>query len=150
MEILLIFQDCIQPFLILTQLITIHLILWYYCCCCLIAKLCPLLWPWIVVCRRSFCGISLARILEWVAISSRGSSQSRDKTHVSFIGRQILYHWATGEAHIWCYRDCKNCPSPPCLPTSTPFALILCCFSYLEVVKWSHSVVSDSLRPHGL
>ena len=44
-------------------------------------------------------GISQARILEWVAISfSRGSSQSRDQTHVSCIGRQILYHWATGEA----------------------------------------------------
>ena len=41
-------------------------------------------------------GIILERILEWVAISpSRGSSQSRDWTHVShvsFIGRQIPYH----------------------------------------------------------
>ena len=84
----------------------------------------------------SFRGISLARILEWVAISSsRGSSQSRDETHVSFTGRQILYHWAPREAHIWCYRDCKNGPSPPCLPASTPFALILCCFFYLEIVK---------------
>ena len=84
----------------------------------------------------SFRGISLARILEWVAISSsRGSSQSRDETHVSFTGRQILYHWAPREAHIWCYRDCKNGPSPPCLPASTPFALILCCFFYLDIVK---------------
>ena len=37
-----------------------------------------------------------ARILEWVAIpSSRGSSQSRDQIHVSYvscIGRQVLYH----------------------------------------------------------
>ena len=41
-------------------------------------------------------GISQARILEWVAISySRGSSQSRDQTHVSCIGRHVLYHWAT-------------------------------------------------------
>ena len=44
-------------------------------------------------------GISQARILEWVAISfSRGSSWSRDQTHVacvsctSFVGRLILYH----------------------------------------------------------
>ena len=38
-------------------------------------------------------GISQARILEWVVISfSRGSSQPRDQTHVSSIGRQILYH----------------------------------------------------------
>ena len=36
-----------------------------------------------------------ARILEWVAMpSSRGSSQPRDQTHVSYIsciGRQVLY-----------------------------------------------------------
>ena len=41
-------------------------------------------------------GVLQARILEWVAISfSRGSSQPRDRTRVSWIGRQILYHWAT-------------------------------------------------------
>ena len=40
-----------------------------------------------------------ARILEWVAISfSRGSSRPRDRTCISCIGRQILYHWATWEA----------------------------------------------------
>ena len=34
-----------------------------------------------------------ARILEWVAISfSRGSSQPRVRTHVSCVGRRILYH----------------------------------------------------------
>ena len=43
--------------------------------------------------------ISQARTLEWVAISfSRGSSWPRDRTHVSCIGRQILYHWATRES----------------------------------------------------
>ena len=37
-------------------------------------------------------GILQARILEWVAFSSsRGSSQPRDRTHVSCIGGQILY-----------------------------------------------------------
>ena len=40
--------------------------------------------------------ISQARILEWVAMpSSRGSSQPRDRTHVSYvscIGRWVLYH----------------------------------------------------------
>ena len=49
-------------------------------------------------------GILQARILEWVAIfSSRGSSQPRDwicDSCVFCIGRQILYHWATWEAHI--------------------------------------------------
>ena len=37
-------------------------------------------------------GISLARILEWVAISfSRGSSQIMDQTGISCIGRQIFF-----------------------------------------------------------
>ena len=44
-------------------------------------------------------GILQARILEWVAISSsKGSRWPRDQTRVScisYIGRQILYHWAT-------------------------------------------------------
>ena len=48
-------------------------------------------------------GIVQARMLEWVAISfSRGSSQPRDWTHISYIsciGRHILYHWATWEAN---------------------------------------------------
>ena len=44
-------------------------------------------------------GIFQARILEWVAISfSWGSSQPRDRTHVSCIGRWVLYCWASREA----------------------------------------------------
>ena len=43
-----------------------------------------------------------AKTLEWVAISySRGSSQPRDGTHVSYvscIGRWVLYHFPTWEA----------------------------------------------------
>ena len=39
------------------------------------------------------------RIQQRVAISfSRVSSQPKDRTHVSCIGRWILYHWVTGEA----------------------------------------------------
>jgi len=38
-------------------------------------------------------GIFQQRVLEWVDISSsRGSSQPKDQTHISYIGRQILYH----------------------------------------------------------
>ena len=41
-------------------------------------------------------GILRVRILEWVAISfSRGSSQPKDQTHVSYVSctaRQVLYH----------------------------------------------------------
>ena len=44
-------------------------------------------------------GIFQARILEWVAISSsRGSSQPRDRTLVSCIGRWFLYCWAIRKA----------------------------------------------------
>ena len=73
-------------------------------CCCLVAKL--LSWHF---CNPRDCsppgssvhGIFQARILECVAISfSRESSQPRDQTCVSCVGRQILYCWATGEAHI--------------------------------------------------
>ena len=53
---------------------------------CSVAKLCPWDSPW-------------TQILEWVAISSsRRSFQPRDQTHVSRIGRQILYHRAAWEA----------------------------------------------------
>ena len=44
-------------------------------------------------------GISWARIPEWVVISfSKGSSRPRGRTCVSYIGRQILCHWATWKA----------------------------------------------------
>ena len=52
-------------------------------------------------------GISQARILEWVSIAfSKGSSQPRDWTHISYIGRRILYQWATSKAPtilLWRY-----------------------------------------------
>ena len=39
------------------------------------------------------------RLLKWFTISSsKASSQPRDSNHVSSIGRQILYYWATWEA----------------------------------------------------
>ena len=69
----------------------------------LVAKLCPTL------CHPMNCstpgssvhGISQTRILVWVAIPfSRGSSQPKDRTCISCIDRQILYHWATREAHV--------------------------------------------------
>ena len=63
-------------------------------------------------------GILLARILEWIAMpSSRGSSQPRDRIHISFIsciGRWVLYHY-------------HHLVSPP------------------KSESVSHSVVSDSL-----
>ena len=58
-------------------------------------------------------GILQARILEGVAISSsRGSSPSRDRTHVSCIGRWILHHWATWEAEKPWFRAKRKDYSP--------------------------------------
>ena len=49
----------------------------------------------------SICGISQARILEWVAVSfSRGSSQPRDQTQVSCIAGKLFTFWATRESFI--------------------------------------------------
>ena len=78
----------------------LYFILFIAECCCLVAKsLCD---P--MNCSpvgTSVCGILQARILEGVAISfSRGSSWPRDRTQVSCIVRQILYHWTTQEHNL--------------------------------------------------
>ena len=73
--------------------------------CCLVTKLC------LTLCDPMDCsppcssahGISQARILKWVAIAfSRGSSQPKHKTHISCIGRWILYHWAISSYNNIC------------------------------------------------
>ena len=61
----------------------------YFCTVlCLVAQLCPTLWD-PMDCSppgSSVCGILQARTLEWVAmLSSRGSSQPRDRTQVSHV-----------------------------------------------------------------
>jgi len=54
-------------------------------------------------------GISQARILEWVAISSsRGSSRPKGETGSSYIGRWILYCQSTRQAHVWGWIFIKN------------------------------------------
>ena len=72
------------------------------CCCSLVTKLC------LNLCNLTDCslagssvhGILQARTLEWVAISfSREASWPTDWTQLFCNGRQILYHWATREAH---------------------------------------------------
>ena len=63
-------------------------------------------------------GISQRRILEWVAISfSRGSSQARDQTRVSYvscIGRQVIYHCchlgSPLQIVIGAFSCAENCP----------------------------------------
>ena len=66
-------------------------------------------------------GILQARILEWVAISfSRGSSQPRDQTRVSYTGRQILYRRATWEATLKVKGKTKGQLSPSTSPRDKP------------------------------
>ena len=56
---------------------------------------------WTVACQSPLYGIFQAKILGWVAISSsRGSYPLKSWTHISFIGREILYQWTTWEAQI--------------------------------------------------
>ena len=55
-------------------------------------------------------GVSQSKILEWVAISfSMESSQPRDQTSISCIGRQVLYHWATWEVPNLQYMYLNKC-----------------------------------------
>ena len=64
-----------------------------YYCCCLVAKSCLTLcnpMDYSLPCS-SVHGISQARILEWVAISSSsGSSQPRDRTHISCLAGKFF------------------------------------------------------------
>ena len=68
-------------------------------------------------------GFFQARILEWTAVSfTRGSSWPRDRPWVSCIPGRFSNIWATKQAHFICL--------------------------VVSSVQFSHSVVSDSLRPH--
>ena len=85
----------------------LSLIHWGHSVCahaCSVAQSCPTLWD-PMDCSSldsSVHEISQASTLEWaVTPSSRESSQPRDWTCISGIGRWVLYHWATWEA-----RDC--------------------------------------------
>ena len=75
---------------------------------CMHAKSCPtLLWP--MDCSlpcSSVHGILQARIVEWVASSfSSGSSQPRDRTHISFVScivKEVFYHLRhLGTHSVW-------------------------------------------------
>ena len=113
---------------------TIHIIMHRCVCVCVCvciyiymllfsSKSCPAI-LWRHGLQSSVHGISHARILDWMAISlSRGSSQPRDWTHVSYIGRWILYHTAQGKwkwkslspvtlfVTPWTIRPDQSCPT---------------------------------------
>ena len=80
-----------------------------HCKACVHAPLLSRSWffatPWTVTHQAPLSVGFPRQVLGWVAIFfSTRSSQHRDTTHVSCIGRSILYHWATWEAHE-SYRD---------------------------------------------
>ena len=85
------------------------------------------------------------RIMEWVAISfSRGSSWPRDQTWVSCTTSRFFTTQATREAQISLYY----------FPNFLQALEVIISSSFYHwghwKWKWSHSVMSDSLRLHGL
>ena len=95
----------------------------------------------------SCCGAQALRRVDFSSCGTRGlvaswrveSSQTRDGTGVPCIGRQILKHWTTREV-LGCNVFISRGLIAPC-STLGPL---------LEGESESHSVVSNSLRPHGL
>ena len=101
--------------------------------------------PW-TVCPpgSSVCRVLLARILEWVATSfSRGSFLNRNRSCISCIGSQILYHWATREAQFFHYRHFK-------LLTSNHKSFAYSNFSLFAIAIYSLVFLSHmSISAHG-
>ena len=78
--------------------------------------------PWTIAHQVSLAmEILQARILEWVAMpSSRGSSQPRDWTQVSFITGGFFIVWATRESQeYWSVPSPGDLPDPWIKPVST-------------------------------
>ena len=91
-------------------------------------------------------GILQARILEWLAFPfSRGSSQRRDWTKVSHTAGGFFTSWATSEVLV----HIKICTFRIYFFTFLSVTNIVnFIYIYISSVQLSHSIVSDSLRPH--
>ena len=119
---------------------------------------------WLTLCEPRDCsppsssvhGISEARILEWVAISfSRGSSLPRDWNCIPWIGRLILYHWATSEAqssrsivvqwlsHVWPFGSPWLQHARLSCPSLSPKA----CSNSYPLSQWYHPIILSSFVP---
>ena len=107
----------------------------------------------------SVCGISQARIQEWVAISfSRGSSQPRDQTHVSCIAGRFFTAEPPGKTSfylqlpkqavtLWFPRLCWSLSHAPLSPDSS--SLYPRCLSTLPLSPPFHPGLSiRSLQSH--
>ena len=81
------------------------------CVCVVCAQLCLTIcdaMDYIALQAPLFMGFPQARISGWVVISfSRGPFWPRDRTHISCIDRQILYHGANWEA-LWILRGTQT------------------------------------------
>ena len=111
-------------------------------------------------------GIFQAIVLEWIAISfSRGSSQPRDRIQVSRIVDRHCTVWTTREVLLLllsCFSRVPLCATPEIAAHQAPPSLGFSRQEHWsglpfpspvhesEKGKWSHSVVSDTERPHGL
>ena len=90
-----------------------------------------------------------ARILEWLVISfSMGSSWLRDWTHISCIGRWILYPWATREAQCVVYRLSKIVSKDYKFTSSLLIRLFLSLrFSFFFKLYWWTFMCPQPLTP---
>ena len=83
-----------------------YIYIYMHMCAQLLSRVPLFATPWVVD-HKTPLSMEFSRQEYWVAIShSRGSSWSRDWTHVSYIsciGSQILYLWATWEAYLYIY-----------------------------------------------
>ena len=122
-------------------------------CCCLVTKLYltllqPMDWsPTRLLCPSDFLG----KKTECVVISfSRGSSQPKDQSRVSCIGRQILYHWASREAIFHtvvyiCQRSSLNWSHPP-LPRPCPWVPVFIAALFAIARTWKQPVFPSTDR----
>ena len=96
-------------------------------------------------------GILHARILEWVAFPfSRGSSWPRHWTRVSCIAGVFFTNWFIREA-LEVLGLCENwADNTESYYISFPIPGFPYYVFQFSSVQFSHSVMSDSLRPHGL
>ena len=85
-------------------------------------------------------GICQAKIMGWVVIFfSRGSSQLTDPTPISCIGKWILYHWVTREAHMSGLM--QNCEFND-IVVEKPFLYFLSCS------PWGHTPAMAHILPY--
>ena len=133
--------------------------LWFILYACVCAQSCPAFTTPQTGAHQA--PLSMARILEWVAISSsRKSSWPRDQTCVfciSCISRQILYHCTTWEApfilELLMYSSEFPSPTSPFLLPLSPLVttslfsvgLYVVIFAYLfclldTTYKWKHTL----------